>query len=60
MDAGALLAPAAAAGVSYIPGASYFARGDGRRQMRLAFSFLPPDELVEGIRRLGRTIDAAR
>jgi 2-aminoadipate transaminase len=60
MDAGALLAPAAAAGVSYIPGASYFARGDGRRYMRLAFSFLPPDELVEGIRRLGRTIDAAR
>jgi 2-aminoadipate transaminase len=60
MDAAALLGPATAAGVTYIPGASYFARGDGRRHLRLAFSFLPPDELVEGVRRLGRTIDAAR
>jgi 2-aminoadipate transaminase len=60
LDAGALLPQATAAGVSYIPGASYFARGDGARQLRLAFSFLPPDELVEGVRRLCRTIDAAR
>jgi 2-aminoadipate transaminase len=60
MDAGALLPRAAEAGVSYIPGASYFARGDGTRHLRLAFSFLPPEELVEGVRRLCRTIDAAR
>jgi 2-aminoadipate transaminase len=60
MDAGALLPQATAAGVTYIPGASYFARGDGRRHLRLAFSFLPPDELVEGVRRLCRTVDAAR
>jgi 2-aminoadipate transaminase len=60
LDAGALLPQATAAGVSYIPGASYFARGDGRRHLRLAFSFLPPDELAEGVRRLCRTVDAAR
>jgi hypothetical protein len=60
MDAGALLPRAAEAGVSYIPGASYFARGDGTRHLRLAFSFLPAEDLVEGVRRLCRTIDAAR
>ena len=60
MDAGALLPRAAESGVSYIPGASYFARGDGTRHLRLAFSFLPPDDLVEGVRRLCRTIEAAR
>jgi 2-aminoadipate transaminase len=59
-DAGALLDAATAGGVSYIPGASYFARGDGTRHLRLAFSFLPPEDLVEGVRRLSRTIDAAR
>lgn len=55
-DAGALLPRATAAGVSYIPGASYFARGDGRRNLRVAFSFLPPEQLVEGVRRLCRAI----
>ncbi|HEX2515730.1 MAG TPA: PLP-dependent aminotransferase family protein [Chloroflexota bacterium] len=60
MDAGALLPRAAESGVSYIPGASYFARGDGTRHLRLAFSFLPPEDLVEGVRRLCRTIEGAR
>jgi DNA-binding transcriptional MocR family regulator len=59
LDAGALLPKATAAGVSYIPGASYFARGDGRRNLRLSFSFLPPPDLTEGIRRLGRAIHDA-
>ncbi len=51
-DTGALLPKAQAAGVSYIPGAQNFPRSDGRRHMRLSFSFLPPEELTEGIRRL--------
>jgi 2-aminoadipate transaminase len=58
MDAGALLPRATAAGVTYIPGASYFARGDGRRNLRLAFSFLPPEQLVEGVKRLCGVIAA--
>ncbi|MDQ3700837.1 MAG: PLP-dependent aminotransferase family protein [Chloroflexota bacterium] len=58
-DATALLPRATAAGVSYIPGASYFAHGDGRRHLRLAFSFLPPAELTEGVRRLCRVIATA-
>lgn len=56
MDAGAMLPKAEQAGVTYIPGASYFARGTGAHHLRLAFSFLPPDQLVEGVKRLGRVI----
>ncbi|MCI0573902.1 MAG: PLP-dependent aminotransferase family protein, partial [Myxococcaceae bacterium] len=71
LDSGALLPRATDAGVTYIPGASYFAhptrepaassalaRG-GARHLRLAFSFLPPPELTEGVRRLCRVIAAA-
>lgn len=60
MDAGALLPHATEAGVSYIPGSSYFARASGARHLRLAFSFLPPDQLVEGVRRLCTVIDRSR
>ncbi len=59
LDAAALLPPATAAGVTYIPGSSYFARGAGARHLRLAFSFLPPADLVEGVRRLCRVIAQA-
>jgi DNA-binding transcriptional MocR family regulator len=59
LDAGALLPRATEAGVTYIPGASYFARGAGARHLRLAFSFLPPAQLVEGVQRLCRVIRAA-
>ncbi len=51
-DAAALLPRAADAGVSFIPGAQNFPRSDGRRYLRLSFSFLPPPQLSEGIRRL--------
>lgn len=59
MDSGALLPKATAAGVSYIPGASYFAHAPGARHLRLAFSFLPPDQLTEGVRRLCQVIQEA-
>ena len=59
LDAGALLPQAAAAGVTYIPGASYFARSPGAAHLRLAYSFLPADQLVEGVRRLCRVIGEA-
>ena len=51
-DAAALLPKAAEAGVSFIPGAQNFPLSDGRRHLRLSFSFLPPAQLTEGIRRL--------
>jgi len=46
------LPKAAEAGVSFIPGAQNFPLSDGRRHLRLSFSFLPPAQLTEGIRRL--------
>ena len=52
MDAAKIGPAAQAAGVSFIPGVSYFAGGGGARNLRLAFSYLPPDQLVEGVRRL--------
>jgi 2-aminoadipate transaminase len=58
-DAGALLSKATEAGVSYIPGAQNFPKTDGRRHLRLSFSFLEPDQLTEGIRRLGRVLHDA-
>lgn len=56
MDAVELLPRATEAGVTYIPGTSYFAGGGGARHLRLAFSFLPPDQLAEGVRRLSSVI----
>ncbi|MBI3973830.1 MAG: PLP-dependent aminotransferase family protein [Chloroflexi bacterium] len=60
LDAGALLPRATDAGVTYIPGASYFVTASGARNIRLAFSFLPPAELVEGVKRLCFVIQKAR
>lgn len=55
-DSAALLPAAEAAGLSYVPGARFFADGSGARYLRLAFSLLAPEELAEGARRLGRVL----
>jgi len=59
LDAAALLPAAEAAGVSYLPGARFFPDGGGASFLRLSFSLLPPDQLDEGARRLGRVVRAA-
>jgi len=59
IDTTALLTHAEAAGVSYIPGERFYAGGGGRNELRLAFSMLPPDDLVEGARRLGQVLKQA-
>ncbi len=43
-------------GVDFVPGARCFASGEGSRYLRLAFSYNTPDEIEEGIKRLGRTL----
>jgi len=43
-------------GVLFSPGTGFFAAGGGERNVRLAFSFVPPDELKEGIAVLAQTI----
>ncbi len=51
-----LLPVAEAAGVSYIPGTSFYASGGSHNALRLAFSLYPPGELIEAGQRLGRAI----
>jgi len=42
--------------VAYTPGTAFFANGQGRNNMRLAFCYPEPEFITEGIRRLGRVI----
>ena len=52
-DAGALLERAAAAGVTFVPGADF---GGAPNTARLAFSYVSPDEIREGVRRLAALV----
>jgi DNA-binding transcriptional MocR family regulator len=52
-DAAALLERAAAAGVTFVPGADF---GGAPNTARLAFSFVSPDEIREGVRRLAALV----
>jgi 2-aminoadipate transaminase len=54
-----LLLEAEAAGVTFVKGSDFFADGSGRRALRLAFSFVSPDEIAEGVARLGSLVRAA-
>jgi DNA-binding transcriptional MocR family regulator len=46
------VAQAETAGVTFVAGQDFFADGSGARSMRLAFSFVSPDEIAEGVVRL--------
>jgi DNA-binding transcriptional MocR family regulator len=54
VDARELLGRAEAAGVTFVAGADFFPEGSGlgRNSARLAFSFVSPDEIREGVSRL--------
>jgi 2-aminoadipate transaminase len=55
-----LLAEAEEAGVSFVKGSDFFPGGrGGERSLRLAFSFVSPDEIAEGVSVLGRLVRAA-
>jgi 2-aminoadipate transaminase len=56
MDSAQLLPVAEAEGVSFLPGARFGLGLGGDGCLRLSFSFLGPDELGEGARRLGLAI----
>jgi 2-aminoadipate transaminase len=43
--------------VAYTPGTAFYANGDGRNFMRLAFCYPTPDFIREGIRRLSTVIN---
>jgi 2-aminoadipate transaminase len=55
-----LLAQAEEAGVTFVKGADFFPGGrGGERSLRLAFSFVSPDEIAEGVSALGSLARAA-
>jgi DNA-binding transcriptional MocR family regulator len=59
VPAATLLARAGEEDVVFIEGADFFFHGGGEESARLAFSFATPDEIDEGITRLGRLVREA-
>jgi 2-aminoadipate transaminase len=53
VDAGALLDRAAAAGVTFVKGTDF---GGSSNTARLAFSYVSPEEIREGVRRLAALV----
>jgi DNA-binding transcriptional MocR family regulator len=59
-DAAPELARAEEAGVSFVRGSDFFAGGSGgERSLRLAFSFVSPDEIADGVARLAPLLRGA-
>lgn len=56
VDAAELLVQATGAGVTFVPGADF---GGPPASARLAFSFVSPEEIDEGVRRLAKLVAAA-
>jgi len=59
LDAMALLEPAVAAGVAFVPGAPFYAHAPDPRAMRLSFVTLSPAEIETGVAALGRVLHEA-
>lgn len=55
-----LLTGALAAGVTFVPGEQFYADGGGKYELRLCFSSLAPERIVEGVRRLAPALAATR
>ena len=54
-----LLSRAEAAGVTFVQGTDFFADGSGTKSLRLAFSFVSPDEIAEGVAKLAGLLRGA-
>jgi 2-aminoadipate transaminase len=59
VDTAALLPRALEVDVAFVPGASFFAGAPDPATMRLSFTTHTPEEITEGIGRLGRVVTAA-
>ena len=55
VDAGELLTRAEENGVTYVPGTDF---GGDASTLRLAFSFVSPDEIADGVARLAAALPA--
>lgn len=56
IDTSALLAKAVSHKVAYVPGSGFYANDQGHRQLRLCYSYPSPDEIRQGIVRLGAVL----
>jgi 2-aminoadipate transaminase len=56
VDESELMTEAVRHGVTFVPGAAVLPEPSSGSHMRLSFSFLDPEELVEGTRRLARAV----
>ncbi len=45
--------------VAFVPGTAFYADGSGHNTMRLNFSYVTPDKIEEGMKRLGRVLARA-
>ncbi|MCI9130278.1 MAG: PLP-dependent aminotransferase family protein [Eggerthellaceae bacterium] len=58
VDTGSMLAEALEAGVTYVPGDSFYPEGSaGKNCMRINFSYESPESITEAIRRLAEVIE---
>jgi DNA-binding transcriptional MocR family regulator len=57
LDAKAMMPRAINARVAYVPGTGFYADGTGRENLRLNFSFPPPERIREGVRRLAGVLE---
>lgn len=57
LDSKAMMPRAIAARVAYVPGTGFYADGTGAANMRLNFSFPPPERIREGVRRLASVME---
>jgi 2-aminoadipate transaminase len=57
LDAKAMMPRAISARVAYVPGTGFYADGTGRANLRLNFSFPPPERIREGVRRLAGVVE---
>ena len=58
IDTHELLPKAVAHGMAFVPGQAFAVAGDHRFSARLSFATATPDQLVEGVRRLGSALAA--
>ena len=56
VDTHELLPRAVEHGMAFVPGQAFAVDGDYRQSMRLSFATTPPDQLLEGVRRLARAL----
>ncbi len=57
LDCKSILAEAVERGVTYVPGDAFYPDGRGRNCMRLAFCYVEPEKIHEGIRRLAEVLE---